>query len=130
MEGKTPHEADLAAQGARAAEVIQGMAALSAFIAAHPDLPLEQYGVPFQFSVRTGTDEEERAEVDRIARILGVTADYTSATRTHYQARRDFGGGIAYTVSAITAEYMKRFDASIRRQASRRPKAAQNGAAA
>ncbi|GGV33946.1 hypothetical protein GCM10010182_67210 [Actinomadura cremea] len=85
-------------------EYIKGLRDLADFIESHPELPL-----PTGSSVGpyvTGTDEEERAEVDRIATILGVTA----SGDTHYIASRSFGP-VTYEAIAIAADHMARYDA-------------------
>lgn len=104
MDGMTPREDDLAHAGSRAAEVIRGLGNYAAFLAAHPDLPLDD-GNPLHCCVTGGTDEDERAEVDRIAGILGTAARYMPGSETHYAAERDFGG-VTYLAVAITARHM------------------------
>lgn len=96
----------LSTAAADPAAVHAGLVALAKFIADHPGLPLASYSdVPFRVPVYGGNDEDNRTEVDRIAAILGVTARW-DATRVEYSARREFGGGIAYVATAITAEWM------------------------
>jgi hypothetical protein len=87
--------------GTRHADVIEGLANLAAFLGTHPELPLGDAD-PFLRSVKGGTDEENRAEVDRIAAILGVTAA-DAVTGTHYGAARDFGAGVTYSAWTFTA---------------------------
>ena len=86
----------------RRAAVLEGLAAFAAFLTARPDLPLGAAD-PFLYTAKGGTDEQNRAEVDRIAAILGVTAG-DSPIGTHYAAARDFGGGVAYSAWTFTAD--------------------------
>jgi len=90
----------------RRTAVVRGLTNLAAFVAAHPELPL---GGPYSESpvkvfVHGRTDAENRAEVDRIAGILGVTAGYSHPGCTQYTALRNFGGGIEYMALAIAAK--------------------------
>lgn len=88
-------------------DVSRGLRALADFLDAHPDLPIASAYVSAGVF---GTDEEERADVDRIAGILSVPA--TADERgTHYEAERDFGGGVKYRATAITRAHMDRYSA-------------------
>jgi hypothetical protein len=92
----------------RRAAVIQGLIDLANFLETHPDLPITSVDArPYIH----GTDDEERAEVDRIAAILGQPAGYTSGARTHYEVERDFGGRVHYRATAITAAHMAEYSA-------------------
>jgi hypothetical protein len=80
---------------------------LAGFIDAHPDLPL-----PSRAKVSPylhGTDEEDRAEVDRIAGILGAQPETTPGG--HYQVSRTFGGRVSYEATAIPDQQMQDWDA-------------------
>jgi len=94
--------------GTRAEAVIAGLANAAAFLETHPGLPFGNTDNPLHVSVYGGTDEENRAEVDRIAVILGVAAG--TEPGTHYAAVRDFGGGVAYKAVAISRAYADAFD--------------------
>lgn len=90
---------------------VQGLRDLADFIETHPDLPLPDPSStvsPYLGSSVPATDEHRRAEVDRIASILGVTASETG--HHHYIAVRHFGP-IAYKAVAINAEEMERYTA-------------------
>ena len=87
-------------EAARRSAVLEGLAAFAAFLAARPDLPLGAAD-PFLYTAKGGADEQNRAEVDRIAAILGVTAG-DSPIGTHYAAARDFGGGVTYSAWTFT----------------------------
>lgn len=92
---------------ARADRVARGLIALHAFLECHPDLPLGPVE-PLCYPATGGTDQENRAEVDRIARMLGVAAGPAYGHEGYYQARRDFGGGITYQATAVTAAELER----------------------
>ena len=85
----------------RATEVRAGLRALEEFLGQHPGLPLGIGDIPFRVFVQDDGDEENRAEIDRIAGILGVAA-YFVPDSGHYMASRDFGGGIRYEATAIS----------------------------
>jgi hypothetical protein len=80
---------------------------LADFIDAYPDLPL-----PFAARVSpylAGTDEADRAEVERIGSILDAQPRQTLSG--HYQVSRLFGGGITYEATAIPDRQMRDWDA-------------------
>ena len=91
----------------RRTAVIRGLANLAAFLETHPELPLagEWSGEPFTVYVFAGTDEENRAEIDRIARILGTAPELLHRSGAHYAAVRNFGGGVTYRALAIDSRY-------------------------
>jgi hypothetical protein len=95
--------------GTRAAEVADALAAFAGFITEHPELPLSKYGA-MTYHVHGDTDEQQRAEIDRIAAILGVKPEETS-NGTHYKAEREFGPGVTYEAISIDREAMKRYSA-------------------
>jgi hypothetical protein len=84
---------------------------LADFIDANPDLPLPPtYSRSARVSPHLdGTDEEERAEVDRIAGILGVSPQESGSG--HYEAEREFGGRVWYRAVAISAARMAQHNA-------------------
>lgn len=88
--------------------VIDGLHALADFLAEHPDVPAGN-AWSLMYHCR-GTDEEKRAEVDRVAAVLGVTAGSPSDP-DHYVAVRVFGG-VEYEACAITDEHMRRYVAA------------------
>lgn len=89
------------------AVVHAGLIAMASFIAAHPQLPLGGAD-PLSRQATGGTDEENRAEVERIAAILGVTAGPAFGSPDYWQARREFGGGIAYQATAVASAEARR----------------------
>ena len=79
---------------------------LADFIETHPDLPLPSSAEVSPYL--SGDDAWERAEVNRIGAVLGVTA---ALAGDHYQVERRFGGqgmraGITYRATAIPAAVM------------------------
>lgn len=89
--------------------VIDGLRELADFLTEHPDVPVS--GNDWITYYPSGTDEEERAEVDQVAAILGATAGLAGSP-DHYVALREFSGGITYKVIAITADHMRRHAAA------------------
>jgi hypothetical protein len=80
------------------AEVTAGLRALADYLEAHPGLPVPQVSICAGLTAYpAGTDTDKRAEVDRIAAILGVITDDFGV----YQAERRFGGPVAYRVVAV-----------------------------
>jgi hypothetical protein len=86
---------------------------LADYLDAHPDLPVPDYesGAEVHISVLDGGDDERRAEVDRIAAVLGVPAHTTPAGA--YLVRRTFGGRVRYSAAMVPAEYMARYNAEM-----------------
>lgn len=100
------------------------------FAEANPDLPLGSSD-PLYVSVIGGTDEENKAEVDRIARICGVQPRYLHNSTTNYGAVMDCGG-VTYRAVAVASEEMQRWNAlmSYRDNVAPRPVRAAGGAVA
>ncbi len=90
-------------------DVVRGLRALADFLDAHPDLPAPWH-VDAPAATSRSDDAAERAEVDRIAGILGVPAATTNPKGTHYEAERDFGGGVKYVATAITKAHMAAYN--------------------
>jgi len=85
-------------------DVSRSLRALADFLDEHPDVPVSDVeAAPYI----TGTDEEERAEVDRLAAILGSSVEDAGS---HYRVRRDFGAGVVYRAVAITAAHMAEYE--------------------
>ncbi|WP_067473545.1 hypothetical protein [Actinomadura hibisca] len=85
---------------------LKGLRDLAGFLESHPDLPGPKSSEYVGPHISGEDEEQKRAEVDRIARILGVEA--TSPVDGHYSASRDFGA-IEYKATAITREHMARY---------------------
>ena len=97
--------------GTRHADVIAGLRNLSAFLSTHLELPLGD-GDPLHYAAR-GTDEETRAEVERIAAVLGTSVRVTIRGAL-WTAERDFGGGVRYTATAVSRDASGRYRAQAR----------------
>ncbi|WP_433180631.1 hypothetical protein [Actinoallomurus sp. CA-150999] len=83
-------------------QTIAGLRALADFLEANPAIPVYEYG--WEVSVHTeGTDEQETAEVERIAALLDVTP--VRSPGGHYTASRTFGR-ITYRIVHIPARRM------------------------
>ena len=80
------------------AEVTAGLRALADYLDAHPGLPVPQFSICAGLTVYPGgSEEDKRAEVDRVAGVLQVaTSDFGL-----YRAERRFGGPVAYRVVAV-----------------------------
>ena len=86
------------------ADLISGLHALADFLDANPALPVPEFSADLLVHVR-GTDAEQRAEVDRVAGLLGVSVDDRTARGGHYTAARGFGP-VEYRCVAIPAKVM------------------------
>jgi hypothetical protein len=96
--------------------MIAGLHALADFLQAHPDLPVNCWA-QISYSVTAGgalgeddSDTAKRAEVDRVAEILGVSP-HTEADGEHYIAVKRFGP-VTYQAAAITEAFMAAYDAA------------------
>lgn len=89
------------------AEFTAALRELADFIDTHPDLPLPRGAEVSPFL--NGTDEEDRAEIDRVAGILGAQPEQTITG--HYRVRRRFGAGVAYDATAIPEQQMQDWQA-------------------
>lgn len=52
-------------------QVINGLRRMADFLADHPDVPVQSYGWVLNAFPKKSTDDAQRAEVDRVAAILG-----------------------------------------------------------
>jgi hypothetical protein len=73
------------------AKVIDGLVELAAYLEAHPDLPVCPFGWDLNVYTHTDDDAASRAEVDRIAAILGAQVKDDTGRGGHYRAARSFG---------------------------------------
>ena len=72
------------------AKVIDGLVELAAYLQAHPDVPVAPYG--WDLNIYTHDDDAAcRAEVDRIAAILGAPVEDDTGRGGHYLTTRSFG---------------------------------------
>ncbi|MFI7126061.1 hypothetical protein ACIBQ1_10235 [Nonomuraea sp. NPDC050153] len=97
-----------------AAQVIDGLRALADFLDRYPNVPVNSK-IDVHYSVIGNnvigdSEEAKRAEVDRVAAVLGVTPEI-KVDGGHYTAVRAFGP-VEYSVTAITDEWMAKVHAS------------------
>lgn len=88
--------------------VIHGLRELADELDHNRDIPVPLL-VEISYHPRGGTDEEKRAEVDRIAKVLGVTAEFF-AGREHYRAVRRFSA-VEYRAVTISAKDLAQWNA-------------------
>jgi hypothetical protein len=96
--------ADLLTRG----KVLTGLRQLADWLEAHPDIPAARWGWDLHVCVddpRARDEATGRAEVDRIAAVLGVSVDDRTARGGHYTASRTFGL-ITYQVAHISERHM------------------------
>jgi hypothetical protein len=90
-------------------QTITGLRALADYLETHPAVPVNEYG--WEVRIHTGvgrdtiTDADQRAEVDRVAALLGVPALDETVRGGHYKASRTFGR-IVYTIVHVPARRM------------------------
>jgi hypothetical protein len=89
-----------AAQIDHRAEYVAGLREMADWLEANPAVPLDNGGQDHLSIVQRGSDDANRAELERIAALLGVEPDSTSA---HPGVRRMFRGRIAYRAFYIPA---------------------------
>lgn len=82
-------------------QVIAGLRALADYLETHPNVPADEH---WELQHHTpGTTAERRAEVDRIAAVLGTKTTGTD----HYKVSRMFGP-VRYSALGISVERMAR----------------------
>jgi hypothetical protein len=72
------------------AALIAGLRGLADFLAENPAMPLAWFTARVSMPGEGANDDEQRAFVDRVAAVLGITAGITGSS-AHYRARREFG---------------------------------------
>lgn len=100
------------ATGDARAERIADLRALADFLDANPDAPLPKYGLDISLSLWDGTDEENVAEIARIASVFGVEPK-RDKDGTHHRAVLKIGH-LTYAASAVTEAGMDRHHAVLR----------------
>jgi hypothetical protein len=92
------------------AKVIDALVELAAYLEAHPDVPVAPFG--WDLNVYPCQDDEaaSRAEVDKIAAILGTTVKDATGRGGHYRVQRSFGL-ITYSAVHVPARRQAAFDA-------------------
>jgi hypothetical protein len=71
------------------AQMIVGLRKLAGYLEDHPELPVPDYGGDVTV-YPNGTEAEQRAEIDRIADILGVNPTDNTGRDGHYTASKSF----------------------------------------
>lgn len=79
--------------------LIAGLRELADFLDRNPDIPAPS-GADFFVFPADASDAEMFAEIDSIARLIGVTASADGSPHGHYRAIRDFGP-VQYRAVAI-----------------------------
>jgi hypothetical protein len=92
------------------AKVIDGLVELAAYLEANPDVPVCPFGWEVNVYTRVDNDAASRAEVDRIAAILGTKVEDDTGRDGHYRVERSFGL-ITYGAVHIPARSKAAFDA-------------------
>ncbi|HEU5159534.1 MAG TPA: hypothetical protein VFU43_21230 [Streptosporangiaceae bacterium] len=87
---------------ARRPLVIAGLHDLAEFLEANPDLPVP-YSVEVAVFVPRAADRAIRAEVDRVATLLGTEIDPVHVPYGHYDTGLTFGA-VQYRLSGILAQ--------------------------
>lgn len=87
---------------ARRSLIIAGLRELADFLDANPDLPVP-YSVNVTAFVPRAADRAMRAEVDRVAYLLGTDIDSEQIEYGHYNTEATFGA-VQYRLSGILAE--------------------------
>jgi hypothetical protein len=83
-------------------QVIDGLRQLADYLQDHPGVPVNEYGWNLNAYPLKDDETAGRAEVDRVADILGVQADDQTSDGGHYTAAKTFGR-ITYEVIHVTA---------------------------
>lgn len=91
-------------------QLITGLRELADFLEANPSVPVDEYGDIVTVFTRDGSDETQRAQVDRVARLLGVDVQDSTDRGGHYLAAKSFGR-IRYRIVHIPARYTAEHDA-------------------
>lgn len=92
-------------------DFIAGLHALADFLDTHPELPVPPFQTDVLIHIR-GSDEEQRAEVDRLADLLGVPVTDETSTGGHYIAVRAFGP-VEYRCVAVPRAVLAAFQAAM-----------------
>ncbi|MFF5261799.1 hypothetical protein ACFY4C_22910 [Actinomadura viridis] len=101
-------------EAAHRGRVVEGLIDLAAFLEANPGVPVPRFGwrllVALGVSVNGTTDLAQRAEIDRVAGLLGAPVSDETRDGGHYIARRHFGP-VTYEAVHVPACRMATFDA-------------------
>ncbi|MFG1685188.1 hypothetical protein ACGFNP_33855 [Nonomuraea sp. NPDC049269] len=84
------------------AALIAGLIALAGFLKAIPEVPVSPAPVTVRAFPDNGPDDQMRAEVDKVADLLGTEIDPAHLPHGHYMTGIDFGP-VRYEFTAILA---------------------------
>lgn len=82
--------------------LIAGLIALAGFLKAHAQVPTSVSPVTIRAFPANGSDDDMRAEVDKVAALLGTEIDPDHLPYDHYMTGIDFGP-VRYEFTAILA---------------------------
>jgi hypothetical protein len=86
------------------ADIISGLRQLADYLDTQPQIPVAPYGWDLLISTHTSDDSGGKAEIDRIAALLGVPVHDETDAGGHYNATRAFGP-ISYVAFHIPARH-------------------------
>ncbi|GAB2450879.1 hypothetical protein GCM10027187_18440 [Streptosporangium sandarakinum] len=89
-------------------DLARGLVSLAVFTLTHRDVPVPSVVTVTHYA--KGSDEEIRAEIDRIAALLGVATDPGDADQNHYTTAVNFGP-VTYQAVGILAAARTRHQA-------------------
>ncbi|MBF8186252.1 hypothetical protein ITP53_10940 [Nonomuraea sp. K274] len=82
--------------------LINGLLNLAIFLETHPDVPISISPVAIRAFPAKGPDDQMRAEVEKVAALLGTEIDPAHVPHGHYMTGIDFGP-VHYEFIAILA---------------------------
>ncbi|MGW4469712.1 hypothetical protein ACWENQ_08570 [Nonomuraea sp. NPDC004354] len=95
----------------RRTTVINGLRDLAAYFEANPDIPLPRHSISVQYFPATADDAAMRADIDRVAALLGTEIDPEDLLFGHYKAALSFGP-VRYEALAVLADARARHEAT------------------
>ena len=107
MDGKTPHEIDLAKDGGMHARLAQGLRDAARYIETHPDLPVP-FTVDIHYCIPAATDKDGSAEARRIAGMLGAEV---TGSNCGSEAQHGFGPAVTYRAVYVNKAQMESYTA-------------------
>ncbi|MEU6744586.1 hypothetical protein [Streptosporangium sandarakinum] len=87
------------------ADLARGLVSLAVFTLTHRDVPIPSVVTVTHYA--KGNDEEIRAEIDRIAALLGTTPDPGGAEHDHYTTAISFGPVTYQAVGILSAAHAR-----------------------
>ncbi|MEV4390697.1 hypothetical protein [Nonomuraea sp. NPDC049607] len=82
--------------------LIAGLISMAGFLKAHPQIPTSIAPVTLRAFPDNGSDDDMRAEVDKVAALLGTEIDHHHLPHDHYMTGIGFGP-VRYEFIAILA---------------------------